>query len=286
MGNNVLTRVDKVSAYYVRFRWGSTGKLLLTDVGEDDRTALDSDPFLADPALEITLGARTGLLNESVTTIRFDLETSELGRSVSSGRAFPKVRVEIWEKVDGYDPQRFQQKFNRVFKGTAVKSRRNPEGYPGTVELDCHFSKNRLDFAAGMQCNAECANTFGKGGCSVNVASLADACTITSISRNIITVTGLTAQPDSRYWRRGYIERNGLEIQILEWDGSQTFDLAKVPPAEWFDAVLLGDAQATMYPGCDLLRSTCDDVWGNVQDFNGLGLTTPPYHPVIENPER
>lgn len=287
MGNNVQTRSDKTSVHAVRFRWGSpTQQLLLTDGGEDRYLAFSSDPFLADAALELELGTRTGGLGEGTTKIRISRDISIFADQISSGRAFPKVTVEIWELVDGFDPEIFQQKTNRVFRGKLVRAIRNPAGFPGIVELEAQASKNSLDFAAGIQCNAECGNIHGKGGCTIDVASLGEAATVNSLNRNIVTITGLSAQSDGRYWRRGYVSRNGLDIQIREWDGDVTFDLAEIPPVEWEDAIALGGASCTVYPGCDLLYSTCLDVWNNTDQFNGIGAATPDYNPIFENPDR
>lgn len=285
MGDSALTRTDKTSIYLVRFRWGSS-ELRLTDAGEDIYTALSSDPFLADAALEIDLSPRSGGVGEQPCKIRISRKLAIFADAISSGRAFAPVSVKVYELVNSFEQEKFEQKLLYVFSGKVVLARRNPEGLRGLVELEAQSRKNLLDFPAGMQANAECGNTFGRGGCSIDLSALADAGTITAINRNIVTITGVETEVDIRYWRRGFVERDGLRIQIKDWDRGTSFSLAKIPPVEWEDAVAGGGAAVTLYPGCDLLYKTCRDVWNNTKDFNGAGYATPPYNPVFENPEQ
>lgn len=285
MTKNSLTRSDRTEYCLVKMTWGTTGQLLITDAGEDVYTALSSDPFVADPALEIEFPNHTGGSADSACKIRISKSIHPMAKAVSSGRAHADVAVSVYKftVADADEPQ--TQSLNLHFKGTAVSARRNPNGARGLVELNFVSQKNYLNITTGMQGNAECSNTFGGYLCGINQAELGETVTVTSISRNLLSVTGLTPRALG-YYRRGYVEREGVLIPIRTWDGISTFELSQYLPEDWNDFLTLGTLQVTLYPGCDLLYRTCRDVWSNQEHFNGLGYSTPAYNPIIENPEQ
>ena len=280
---NSLFYSDKTIITLVRFAYSGL-TVRLTDAGEDLTTPLDGgQPYIADPALEIEYGARKGGSTDETTKITISRNLSVFADNISSGRAHAPVNVIIYEFSNAFESTKLKQGFAFPFVGRVVRARRNPGGVQSVVELECSPPKNRLQGRAGIQCNAECSNTFGRDLCGVDADSFNDSGTITGVYRNRVTIANLTPQPRRR-WRRGYVSRNGLSIQIRDTNGTDTFDLAKVPPIEWRESALIGTASCIVRPGCDLLYTTCRDIWENEERFNGLGYSTPAYNPIIENP--
>ena len=274
---------DKTLITLVKFSWGGQ-QVLLTDAGADINTPIGGgQPFIADPGLTIDYGTRKGGSEDGLTKISISRDLSNFPDNISSGRAHAPVEVIVYEFSSAQDNVELKQGWNFPFTGKVVRARRNPGGAQGLVELECSPWKNRLQGRAGIQCNAECANPFGGKLCGVPVDDHTEAGLITGVFRNRVTVSGLTSQP-RRHWRRGYVTRNGLSIQIRDTDGQDTFNLAKIPPIEWRESSILGQASCVVRPGCDLLYGTCGDIWNNTSQFNGVGFASPLYNPVIENP--
>lgn len=162
------------------------------------------------------------------------------------------------------------------FVGKLTKSIRNPPGKPGMVSLEITSWKGWLDIAVSLTSDHECENTLGDAGCKIDLPPLKKPGVIATITGTVATITGLPAASGFS-WRRGYIEYLGLRIGVREFFLPSSFLLVKQPPDSWLGSTV------TVVPGCDLSKATCQ-LYANESNFNGVGIKTPNYNPVIEAP--
>lgn len=198
---------------------------------------------------------------------------------LTSKRSFPPVTVHVREREHGLNIDRMTLRY----VGSILKAIKNPARKIGIVKLVCGDAKKDLASSAGISENPFCAWVFGDlKTCdidgNIDLASLGESATLvfTSNSSPIVTITGLSAHPNN-YWRRGFVRYNGLDIRIRNWSSGETFQLSKLPPLDWDGATV------EVFPGCDKRSATCE-FWNNIDNFRGLAIKSPSYHPVFENP--
>ena len=92
------------------------------------------------------------------------------------------------------------------------------------------------------------------------------------------------SKPDNDYWRRGYMEINGLRNGIRMWDGGAGgtapyhFQMVDDVPSSWVGETV------TLTPGCAKTPEICDSRWSNLEKFGGFGIAIPRHDPTTENP--
>lgn len=262
---------EKGSQIFVEFKYGnpvSPTYLRLTDWTAD--TVFGSFTFTATPTMSIKGIEITGVLDDKPVQISLELVAGSLQDKLSNGSPHSPVYVTIWERIystEGADPVLLV-----LFKGKIHRGMRNYMGQPSLVMLEAVGQKSRLDVAMGVSANPECWLTFGGRGCGISVPTSTG--TMTVISGKAVTITGLTGQPD-RTWHRGYVERDGLRIDILDWLSGTGFTLMRRPPDSWLNQTV------TVYAGCDKSIARCR-YWGNESRFCGFGWATPAYNPLFE----
>lgn len=174
-----------------------------------------------------------------------------------------------------------------LFRGRVVRTVKNFQGQAGKVGFFALPRKSRLDVKMGLPCNHHCANTLFHGGCGVSEATHAEVVEIDSADGTEVTITDtLVTGPgatDARYWKRGYLEKDGLRIPIRDYDGSvdtSKLYMARPVPTDWVGGFM--DIRAV--PGCDKSVETCRSRYSAEEWFEGLGFAIPAYNPNYEKP--
>ena len=235
--------------------------------------------FSSDPLLEVDPVAINGTMDEPLRNITLSVEGENFRDGITSGTAFPPVKVKVWElHISGSDHTYYQ-----LFSGTVTRAITNPKGREGLYQLQVAGAKYSLKGkSCGIPMLEHCDNTFGDGDtCKVDLVPITQTGSLTLVSGQVATITGLTYQAKG-YWVKGYIEFFGTRIRIIKWDESTSFTLARIPPLEWYNEDTPN--LVTVIPGCDNSLSVCGGTWNNTSDFNGVGFGMPTYHPVMENP--
>jgi hypothetical protein len=183
----------------------------------------------------------------------------------------------------------------RVFVGRVMRTIKNFEGDSGVVVFFCQSIKSRLKAPVGIQCNHHCSwRLFGPG---CNAAGLTQSthdqtCEITSIDGKEVTITTpnlAITSPSSpggrvdRFWERGYMEKDGLKLDIHLWsDADPTkFVLRRRPPNDW---LLAGSTSILVVPGCHKTIEDCREVWDNEEAAGHFGYAMLAYNPQFESP--
>lgn len=123
--------------------------------------------------------------------------------------------------------------------------------------------------------SAHCRYSLFDEGCTLNKASFAVAATVTGASGQTLNTTATQADD---YFSLGYVEftsgqNNGLK-QMIRSSKNASGAINLIAPMPF--AVGNGDTM-TLYPGCDLLQSTCNAKFANAVNFGGA-----PYIPAAE----
>lgn len=265
--------------------------LLLTNVVTSEvlgaYTNLDSDypfesnTFTSVTDLEIVRGENSGTLEASPWEFRIRMVDAFLS-TASSGLPVPWIRAEVIEITKGSGGS---VSTLRPFRGYLTHTKRNPSGARDYVGLIARNSKALLEGATlGTSAMHTCVNTLGDLDCKVDMTSLPNIVTVTlsTIVGRLVTLASLmTGRPD-RFYERGSLTVDGLEIRIREWRNEVEGDrlevwLAETPPTSWVGAT------ASLRAGCSKDKEACDTLHANLDNFKGVGYAMPPYHPVYEN---
>lgn len=243
------------------------------------------------PKLKVELGSLSGHVERKPWAIEYPAGsvpgTFVYDLQLTDGRAAPPVSGEVREVTiapGGGGEVLFWH------RGSLHAAELNPPGRPNVVRLEFATLKGTLAQSLGVAGLPTCAwPVFGDPKtCDldgvIDLPSLVETGTITSIDRNILEITGLAAHRD-RYWHRGRVSLNGVEIQIRDWKRGTTFQLVTTPPLEWEETITaLGSLAVSVTPGCDRRAPTCA-AWANLANWMGAGVALPDYNPLFENPE-
>ena len=152
----------------IRFKFGKTSEIFATTW--KGPVYFKGNLYRSEPGIEIKLPKQSGGLNEDsmemtlpVTRQAVHPELRAMAAEIYSPRAVPKTQVEIFQLIDSEGGQ----KVVYLYEGTMERSRSNPSGNVGKVEL--HFQSELrygLDrISLGRRCDPECDAHFGKAGC-------------------------------------------------------------------------------------------------------------------------
>lgn len=256
----------------LEFIYGDSSEWKLTNANTDLNTA--KGLYLSDSKIKVKLPTNSiANFGKAEATVEISLGEWLFAQDITSGRAFPPLTLTIYKRFSDY--------IRKVFVGRVTKAVRNPNGREGIVKLHVSGAKNDLDQAGGFSCNNTCGWDFGNSKtCQYNIDDVKESgvgitLDFQSNDSNKVTINGLATHPN-RYWRRGSVEKDGLNIRIREWLNGTDFYLSKLPPLSW------DGAEVTVTPGCDKRFTTCS-FWNNLEHFSGIGLYALEYNPIIEN---
>ena len=234
-------------------------------------------------ALAVDLPTDKGVMFEGSATVSVQINAAALFGNLVSGEPHSPVFVTIYEvrkTLDDVSEQVFT-----LYKGKVSHAIKNFRGRRNLVGLRVVSQRVRLDVPLGLPCNVQCTWTFTGPGCEISSVGLAQTGTMDAIDRFTAVIRGLT-QPaffvgadNTRYWRRGYVEKDGLRILITDWssDIPTSFELSRRPPASW------ENQSVSVFPGCDKTIAVCRAQWDNEEHFGGFGIEMPAYKPTFEN---
>ncbi len=254
--------------------------------------------YISTPEMEVKLPVNDGLFGEKVCNISVprvtgDADNDLFADRISNGQPHATVDVIVREiiKPTGPGPS---QNINKPFIGEIQTVRKNPAGNQNKIKIDCLPVKAQLaEIALGIQATIGCANTLGDAGCKVDL--LDDNRTVSVVVASIdgleLTIEShatVEAKPD-RFFHRGFVEFEGLNLTVRDWVDSAPLklQLVKQAPAHWAGQTI------TLIAGCDQSVAVCrsrflppggapSGTQGNESNFQGAGIAMPPYHPVFE----
>jgi len=231
--------------------------------------------YLSTPSMEVKLAESNGTLEPKKSTLELPREEAicvNLTRGLPHQPVFVTVR-EVYRPTSGGPAAHSAI----TFRGQLTRSILNYQGDRDRILFEMQDPKSFLTVPLGIQCNHTCDHAFGDGGCKKNLGVLTEGGTVTDISGSVVTITGLSAHSDN-YWRKGTVERNGLVLDIRDWDDSDpsVFYLNNEPQPSWVGQIVV------VTPGCSKSQEECDTKWSNLENFRGAGFAIPPYNPNLE----
>jgi uncharacterized phage protein (TIGR02218 family) len=155
--------------------------------------------------------------------------------------------------------------------------------------LGCETTENAVDILCesvytslrriGVRARYEytCRHALYSSQCGANKASFDAFGAIDTVINNgmSITISEASSQVDG-YYTAGFLEVNGIRRFITNHIGSQLDLLTSI------DSTLIGQT-ATIYAGCDHLRTTCNSKFNNLDNFGGFPFI-PSKNPFIGSP--
>lgn len=277
-----LNAPSKETWQLVQFWNDATDTLIAAYTDRDSDYEFEGIEYTSVTNMELALPTNNGILDAQPCNIVLPaMDDFTIG--ISSGSAYAPVRVIVIEviRAEGYSTN-----FLRTFRGLVVGSKRNVEGRPDFIALSAIPVKARLaTIAMGLQCMHHCINRLGDGRCGVPMIGVNKRpVTILAIDGTKVTIDGadLPDGIEDRFFQRGYMSYEGLEIMVQEWrnevegDKTQVF-LMRRPPSAWLGLTV------NLFAGCDKTIETCRARFGNEPQFNGVGYKMPAYHPAFED---
>jgi len=251
--------------------------------------ASDVEGHVSTPGLSVEIPDNSGTFDKS--ELKLMLPIDDFTEEVASGLPHSPMFLQVDEVTV---PTFIGQSGSRrvLYKGRIVRSVKNFQGRGNSVALFALPAKSRLDIPMGLQCNHHCyARLFGPL-CQLNITSFQEFGQIAVMDGKEVTITTPNAaltSPTSpggnvdRFWERGYLEKDGLQIGVHIWvlTDPTKFVLRRRPPNSW---LLAGATSIKFVPGCHKTIQDCRAVWDNEQHFAGLGYAMLPYNPLFENP--
>lgn len=276
-----LAEPTKESLLFITFSFGSPVQFVrYTDWDSAVTHPVNGFTYDSMVGTNVELPKNTGLFKEPTCGIA--LPANPFTNRISSGEPWPETLVVIEELTQ--DPDQTTGRMLTLFIGEMRRTIRNYQGNPNSVQVEIENLKSSLTVPMGLVATDHCVAIFGArkicdpSGTSINLDTLKQTGTMTTVDGVSVTVTGLT-NPRERYWFAGFVEISGLRIKIRDWEIATPtlFRLVKSPPSDWLNATV------TVTPGCDKTEATCL-LWNNQQHFLGCGYAMPAYQPVLEVP--
>lgn len=247
-----------------------------------------TQPFeghVSEPRMSLEIPENSGTFDRKELRIILPLD-SFVTRAVS-GVPHSPIFVEIEEVTNGlFTGDQGDQRI--IYRGRVVRTIKNFQGKRGRGAFFCLPQKSRLDVSMGLPCNHHCAWTLFKGGCGAVESSFALTTQIDSVDGQEVTISdatvSLAALGDDYYWKKGYLEKDGLRIPIRDYKRSTATDKFYTPrrvPSDWIG----GSGDIRIVPGCDKTIETCRARFNQEESFLGLGYAIPSYQPNFESPE-
>ena len=238
----------------------------------------------SEPRMSLSIPDNTGTFDKQELRILLpiDIFTNRASSSVPHSPMYVTI-VELTRGLFTGD----QSSEKILYAGRVVRTIKNFQGQDNKVGFFCLSIKSRLDISMGLPCNHHCAWTLFKGGCGVVESTFDEIGEIDSKDGTEATVTTAAilalGAADARFWKRGYLEKDGLRIAIRDYDGSVDtgkFVTARPVPIDWIG----GSADIRFVPGCDKTVEVCRSRFDAEEFFLGLGFALPAYQPNFESP--
>lgn len=232
------------------------------------------------PEMEVSIPKNSGALDAEEMEI--DLPLDVFTTNLSNGLPHSPCYIQLTEVTDS-ETTGVASDQRRFWAGRIMRSIRNPEGRSDSVKLFVLSRKGRLKIAMGISCMHECPWSLFGYGCKegISIDDFDEFGTIASVDGKLVTVnTSAITSKTGRYWRRGYLEFDGLRISVRDWSDTDPtkFYMARRVPDSW----VTGSPSIHFVPGCDGSITTCRDVYGN-EEFNGaIGNAMPPHNPNFQ----
>lgn len=254
----------------------------------------DVENFVSTPSMGIELPDNEATFEASECKILMPLD--DFTFVVASGLPHSPMFVQIEEVTAGLNIGDAGSR-KTLFRGRVTRTIKNFQGQNNIVAFFALPAKARINVAMGLQCNHHCSHRVFSRGCGLNINLHALTGQIDAMDGKVVTVSTATiiapsapGGDNSRFWERGYLERDGLMIGIHIWKLSDptTFVLRRRPPNSW---LLAGTGSIKFVPGCHKTIEDCRDVWDNEQGQSGsggflaLGYAMLPYNPMFQNPQ-
>lgn len=280
-----LARPEKEGYLLVELRYGdplTPTYARYTDWGQDTAGHTSTE------GLEVEVPENVGNFEEKET--RVVLPMNAFTTVASSGLPHSPVFLKITEITAGLFPGDASHQLV-VFNGRVERSVRNFEGANNSVAFFALPIKSQLEVPMGLQCNNTCNWSMFRGACGNKRAESSHRIQgqIVAIDGQEVTVganAGLTSPTSpggniSRYWERGFLRKDGLQIGVRIWVSTDptVFVLRRRPPDSWLFA---GVSSIDFIPGCHKTIEDCRLVWDNEENFLGLGYAMLPYNALFE----
>lgn len=290
--SDLLQLASKQHAILVTFLWPAPlgddfGDLVLEDgfssalyTNWSEALAVGADDFASVPELGVEIGESTGRFEDGDHTLEMPLLLSDGTDAfpvdtLTSEPAHARTEVHIEEVLPGDDTTR-----RTLGYGWISKARKGILGRSGQARLVVRPVKSMLrNRVLGLPMTDRCPHRFGDNSCKVeivrpgqtaNTAIFAnqEAGTISAISGNVITITGLTTTATTGHWFLGWVQVAGLRLRINQYTTGTSFGLGRRPPASWVGQNVIAT------PGCMKTPSRCNE-WGNILNFGQPGIWMP-----------
>lgn len=244
--------------------------------------SVDGETFVTVPQLGVDIGESTGRMDDGEHRIDMPLVLDNGDDAVpldtlTSQAAHERVEVTIEEVMPGDDTTR--RILGHGLVKTARRGRLGKSAAQGVLTISTvkHRLRNRR---FGMLVTDRCPWRFGDENCKVEIVRVGlegthvepsaqqESGTISAMSGNLITVSGLTTTTEDLHWYLGWAQVAGLRLRIHAYSSGSTFGLARRPPASW------NGATVTMTPGCAKTPERCK-YWDNILNFGAIGFQMP-----------
>lgn len=280
-----IARPEKESYILVEFLYGLDA---LTPARYTDLER-DFNDFVSTPTLEVEIPDNVGSFQEKEcrVTLPLDAFTSRL----SDGKPHSPVFLKIEQQIRGLTSGEAGSNLI-LFRGRVERAFRNHQRRANQVAIQALLSKSRLDVPLGLQMNHhDEARIFGPMSGLVQashqqtgqIASVNGKEVTISTPRAVITAPTAPGGDNSRFWERGWLEKDGARIGVHIWTIADptVFVLRESPPADW---LLAGATSILFVPGSHGTVEDARAVWDDEEHFLGYGYATPNYNTLISSP--
>lgn len=283
---------EKESFILVTFRHGSSAVPVFERYAAWNR---DFEGYVSTPEMDVEMPDNTGTFDEKEVRVLLGLDA--FTTVVSSGLPHSPMYLQVEEVTAGlFAGDAGTRKI--LFKGRITRTIKNFQGRNNVVAFFSLPIKSRIDVPMGLQCNHHCGWRLFSRGCGLTQGTHDQTGQIASMDGKEITISPAAAitsptapgGDNSRFWERGYLEKDGLTIGIHIWSITDptVFVLRRRPPDSW---LLAGVSSILFVPGCHKTIEDCRNVWDNEQGqagsggFGGFGYAMLPYNPLFQNPQ-
>jgi len=240
--------------------------------------------FISTPALDIELPKNNGAFDEAVCNVKIpsDAFVDRFTDGLPTSPCFVTVEEVTLPIVIGESAS-----ILTLFTGKVTSTIRNKDGRANARLIKAKSWKSFFTTRMGMPADHQCPFMFNQIGCNSgtfaggapNPLGSSPTRTITLIEGHKITLSSGLSPTRANFYNKGYITREGIAIDIREFDGDvddAVLYLTRQPPTDW-----LGQS-ITINAGCDKTIENCRD-WNNEQNFGGAGYGIPAYNPLFED---
>lgn len=239
--------------------------------------------FISTPALDVELPKNNGAFDEAVCNIKIpsDAFVDRFTDGLPTSPCFVTVEEVTLPIVIGEAAS-----ILTLFTGKVTSTIRNKDGRANARLIKAKSWKQFFNVRMGMPADHQCPFVFNKIGCDSGTfaggapsGAGPSGGTIATIDGRKITFTIAPTHARDNIYNKGYISKDGINIDVREYDASvdaNAFYLTRQPPTDW-----LGQ-HVDLFPGCDKTIENCRD-WVNEQNFGGVGFGIPAYNPLFED---